>query len=200
MLASLAILPVACLAPRVQAAEIDRLITLLGLEPGATVADVGAGDGRWSALLGEAVGPGGQVLATEVDREEVEKIEKRARREKLDNVTAILGDQRDTGLPVGCCDAILLRMVYHHFTEPNAMRASLKQALRPGGRIVIIETEPQSGWRDVDGELDRGGHGIPLEVLLEEMTGDGFELVERLEHYEGPHGDPYCLVFRRPSS
>jgi ubiquinone/menaquinone biosynthesis C-methylase UbiE len=194
LLASL--LCLSCLPDRVTAAELDRLTRVLSLEPGDTVADVGAGDGKWSVRLARVVGAEGRVLATEVEESKVEKIEKRAKREKAGNVTALRGDQNDTGLPADCCDAILVRMVYHHFLDPASMRASLRRAMRQGALIAIIETEPQKGWDDVDGDLDRGGHGIPVAQLLEEMTSDGFELVERLDSWKGPHGDPYCLVFR----
>lgn len=196
LLASL--LCISCLPARAVAAELDRLVRVLALEPGDTVADIGAGDGDWSIRLARVVGDEGRVLATEVEQDLVDEIEARAERKDAANVTALLGDQHDTGLPDDCCDAVLLRMVYHHFLDPAVMLASIRRAMRPGARIAVIETEPQKGWDDVDGELDRGGHGIPEEDLLEAMTSDGFELVERIDPWKGPHGDPYCLVFRLP--
>lgn len=194
------LLCVSCLPGRAAAAELDRLVRVLSLEPGETVADVGAGDGDWSVRLARVVGREGRVLATEVEQDLVDEIEARAERKDAPNVAALLGDQQDTGLPADCCDAVLLRMVYHHFLDPAAMRASIRRAMRPGARIAVIETEPQKAWEDVDGELDRGGHGIPEEHLLEAMTSDGFELVERIDPWKGPHGDPYCLVFRLPAA
>ncbi len=178
------------------ASESERLFTALGLKPGLRVADVGAGDGEWAERLAREVGETGHVFATEVDQSEIEKIQKRMRDAGLANVTTILGSQQDTGLPAACCDAVLLRMVYHHFAEPGRMRASLRAALRPDAALVIVDTEPQENWRKLDGVPDRGGHGIREEDLVREMTGDGFEVVARHPDWNGDD-DRYCVVFRR---
>lgn len=176
--------------------ERARLVEVLALREGMHVADVGAGDGEWSERLAQEVGASGHVYATEIDSHEVEKIEGRARRAGLDNLTVILGTETDTGLPDGCCDAILLRLVYHHFTRPAPMRASLRRALRPGGRLAVVDLEPRTGWRRLPGVPDRGGHGIPMEDLVAEMTSDGFVVAARHDDWTGS-GDRYCVVFRR---
>jgi SAM-dependent methyltransferase len=178
------------------APEPQRLFAALGLRAGLRVADVGAGDGEWAERLAREVGETGHVFATEVDQKDLEKIRKRVREAGLGNVTTILGTQEDTGLPPGCCDGVLLRMVYHHFVEPARMRASLRAALRPGAPLVVVDTEPQGGWRRLEGVPDRGGHGIHEEDLVREMTGDGFEVVARHPDWNGD-GDRYCVVFRR---
>jgi tRNA A58 N-methylase Trm61 len=176
--------------------EEQRTIAALGLRSGLRVADVGTGNGEWAERIGREVGETGHVYATEVDRDDLQKVETRIKDAGLKNVTTILGTQDDTGLPAGCCDAILLRMVYHHFTEPARMRASLRAALRRGAPLVIIDTEPQKTWRHLEGVPDRGGHGIKEDVLVREMTGDGFEVVSRFDDWAGD-GDRYCVVFRR---
>jgi len=147
--------------------------------------------------LGRAVGSGGRVFATEVEDDKLEKVRSAVGTSGLANVTILRGGQETTGLPDGCCDAILLRLVYHHFTDPAAMRRSLWSALKPGGRLVVIETTPQA-WRALPGVPERGGHGIPAKELLADMEGDGFAVVDR--YYEWPaEGDSYCVVFRRPA-
>jgi len=176
--------------------EAARTIEALGLRPGLRVADVGAGNGEWAERIGREVGETGHVYATEVDRDDLQKVETRLKDAGLKNVTTILGTQEDTGLPPGCCDAILLRMVYHHFTDPARMRASLRSALRRGGPLVVIDTEPQKNWRHLEGVPDRGGHGIKEQALVREMTADGFEVVARHEDWAGD-GDRYCVIFRR---
>jgi tRNA A58 N-methylase Trm61 len=178
------------------ASETDQLISALGLKPGHRAADVGAGDGEWAERLARTVGEAGHVFATEVDQDGIAKIQRRIKDAGLANVTTVLGSQQDTGLPAACCDAILLRMVYHHFTEPARMRASLRASLRPGAHLVIVDTEPQGSWRHLEGVPDRGGHGIREEDLVREMTGDGFEIVARHADWNGD-GDRYCVVFRR---
>ena len=178
-------------------AEVDRIVELLELEPGMTVADVGAGEGDFAVELARRVGGEGRVIATEVEEDLVDDLRQLAADEGLDNLHPILGDQETSGLAAGCCDAVLLRMVYHHFEQPGPMRASLRAALRPGGRIAVIDIVPQSGWRELPGVPDRGGHGIPPEQLLEEMSADGFVMVSRVDDWNDDD-ERFCLVFRRP--
>lgn len=166
-------------SPSVAADESAEIVQLLRLSPGAVVADVGAGDGEWTFELAAAVGGRGKVWATEVTEDLVADLAESAKGEGLDQVRVVLGDDQDTGLPTGCCDAVLLRMVYHHFSDPVAMRSSLRRALRPDGRLLIIDIAPQSDWGELDDVPDRGGHGISLDDLVEEMTGDGFREVSR---------------------
>lgn len=175
--------------------ETTRLVEALALEEGLSVADVGAGDGEWAESLARVVGPTGHVYATEIDEDDVEQIADRVGQAGLGNVTTILGTENDARLPAGCCEVILLRMVYHHFTDPAPMRASLRRALRPGARIAVIDLEPREDWRDLSGVPDRGGHGIRQDDLVEEMTSDGFEVVERHDGWNG-NGNRYCVVFR----
>lgn len=184
----------ACGAGGVSAAEFEQIVQVLQLESGMSVADVGAGDGKWSEKLARYVGETGHVWANEVDENELEEIEARISDQGLHNVTAVLGSEVETGLPDGCCDALLLRLVYHHFKQPAEMRSSLRRALRPGGRIAIIDIEPQSSWRDLPGVPERGGHGIPVEELVAEMSGDGFTVVGRHDRWNGDE-DRYCVVF-----
>lgn len=186
----------ACTAARVPVVEADRIAEILALQPGTWVADVGAGNGEWTRDLAQRVGEEGRVYSTEVNEEEVEEIREIADSAGLTNVTALLGQADDSGLPEACCDAILLRLVYHHFTDPPEMRRSLYRALRPGGLIAVIEIEPQSHWPDLAGVPERGGHGIPAQALIEEMASEGFEMVERHAPWEG-QSDRYCVLFRR---
>ncbi len=177
--------------------ESAAIAEALFLRVGERVADVGAGDGEFSVDLAARVGDPGHVYATEVDDEEIVKIRSRVETAGLRNVTAVRGDQRDTGLPAACCDAVLLRLVYHHFTDPQAMRRSLWNALRPGGRIAVIDVPPQKSWRHLDGVPERGGHGIEVDELVGDMTGSGFEVVARHDTWPA-EDDAYCVVFRKP--
>jgi ubiquinone/menaquinone biosynthesis C-methylase UbiE len=187
----------ACAARGVSAAEAERIAEVMGIRAGMTVADVGAGDGEWSVELARQVGQSGHVYATEVDPDLLEDIEESLLDTFLGNHTVVEGSQERSGLAAGCCDAILVRMVYHHFQQPEAMRADIWQALRSGGLVGIIDIEPQAGWRELAGVPDRGGHGIPMEALIAEMSGAGFEVVSRHDDWNGDD-DRYCVVFRRP--
>lgn len=187
----------ACSLRGASTAEVERIAELLELEPGHVLADIGAGDGDFSERLAEKVGPEGRVYATEVKKELVRKIEKRMKRQGLSQVKAILGDQDRIGLAEGCCDAILLRLVYHHFEKPEKMRSDLWRALKPSGLIAIVDISPQEHWSELPGVPDRGGHGIPTGDLVAEMLGAGFELVDQESNWNSEE-DRFVIVFRRP--
>jgi len=185
-----------CAASRDPAREARAIAETLHLAPGMYVADVGAGDGWLSEDLAEFVGETGQVYATEVAADWLKLIERRIKKKDLHNVTALLGDDDDTGLPDECCDAVLLRLTYHHFTDPSAMRASLRRALRPGGLLLVVEFHPRGDWPQPAGVPPREGHGISPEDLIREMRGSGFETITEFEDWESGPGH-YCVVFRR---
>ena len=145
-----------------EAEEAARIVEVLALEEGMTAADVGAGDGEWALVLAEAVGTEGTVFATEIEDDLVERLGELGLDDFRVNIVAVRGDERSTGLDPACCDAILLRMVYHHFTDPEPMRESLLEGLRPGGRIAVIDIVPQTDWRELEGVPDRGGHEWPI--------------------------------------
>lgn len=181
---------------RLRAVDAGRIVETLGLKPGMSVADVGAGRGEWSVELARVVGPSGRVYATEIDEGRLDDIARAAKRAGLDNVRVIKAGERETGLPEGCCDAILLRHVYHHLTEPEATVASLYAAVRPGGLMAIVDFEPW-GWSSrVDNvPTDRRGHGMPVELLEDEVRRGGFEVVESERNWSGRD---YLVVARRP--
>jgi len=184
-----------CAAGRANDLELLQIRDALRLHSGMRVADIGAGDGEWSDLLARQVGQTGHVFSTEVDAEDVESIRRRVGAAGLDNVTVLTGDQRDTGVPDDCCDAILLRLVYHHFTDPERMREGLRRALRPAGLLAVVEITPQPGWKRLEGVPERDGHGIAPEDLVAEMESSGWVVVERHDDW-GDEDDHYCIAFR----
>ena len=177
--------------------EAPRIAEVLQVAEGSRVADLGAGDGRWTFDFAARVGPEGWVIATEIEADKVENLEKEVERRGLANVQVVSGDQDRTGLPADCCNGILVRDVYHHFTNPKAMLADLHAALRPGGLIAIIDFEPGSrGMTRPSGVPEnRGGHGIARKLLIGEMKEAGFALATEIEDWADRR---YCVVFRRP--
>jgi len=178
--------------------ESQRLEEVLALAPGGVVADVGAGEGEWTLEMARRVGASGRVFATEIDPGRIRQIRKAVAEAGVANVTVIEGAPDDTRLPQGCCDAILLRHVYHHITHPAAMSASLLQAVRPGGFVAVIDFNPLTQLLPVpDGVPEnRRAHGMPIDVLIEEMTAQGFGVSQRIEDW---FRFDYCVVFRPPA-
>ena len=131
---------------RASGPEMARLKQVLALKPGMSVADVGAGKGELTLALAAEVRPSGHVFSTEIDPESLEQIRAAVAEAKLDNVTVVQAQGRDTGLPANCCDAILLRRVYHHLTAPADTDASLLRAVRPGGVLAVIDFAPTLSW------------------------------------------------------
>jgi ubiquinone/menaquinone biosynthesis C-methylase UbiE len=178
--------------------EVERLAAWLDVHPGARVADVGAGDGTFAVALARRVGPSGRVYATELDDERLADIRRTVADARLSNVTVLAGAISGTNLPEACCDALFSRLVYHHLTDSAAINADILRALRPGGRLVIIDFEP-GGIMDWIGRPDtadrHGGHGTPKETVMQEVTRAGFQLVRGPESWRGR---TYAVLFRRP--
>ena len=101
------------------AIEVPRLIELLELKPGMTIADVGAGFGAWTAAFSKWTGAAGRVYSTDIGEKQLAFLRETTKREGLTNVTVLAGAERSTNLPANCCDAILIRDAYHHLTQPN---------------------------------------------------------------------------------
>jgi precorrin-6B methylase 2 len=150
--------------------EVPRLVELLELKPGTTVADVGAGFGAWTMRLAREVGPSGRVYATDLGAAQLAALRDATSRERLTNVTVIEGAVDATNLPASCCDAILIRDAYHHFTQPEAMIMNLAASLKPGGRLAVIDFPPRPKTEVPSGvPANRGGHGVPPEVVEGEL-------------------------------
>jgi protein-L-isoaspartate O-methyltransferase len=118
----------------------DVLVEALALKPGDVVADIGAGSGYFSWRMAQRVGGRGRVFAVEIQQEFLDLLmANMGRRRVADMVRPVLGTVQDPGLPAGGCDLILLVDVYHEFDHPYEMTRAIVQALKPGGRLVIVE-------------------------------------------------------------
>jgi ubiquinone/menaquinone biosynthesis C-methylase UbiE len=184
--------------------EADRLAALLGLAPGAAIAEIGAGDGELSLDFARRVGAEGRVYATELGEKKLEAIRAAAEEAGLANVEVLPAQIEATGLPSACCTAIFMRHVYHHLTAPAAVNRDVLRALQPGGVFVVVDFPPT--WYlapfapEGVGE-ERTGHGIVASAAMRELTDAGFESVRVVDdwqtHWLGP--DSYALVLRRPA-
>jgi predicted methyltransferase len=174
--------------------DAPRLVEVLELRPGMTVADVGTGGGAMAVVLGHWIGSG-RVFATDVTERSLRRTREYAKAEGLTNVTVIEGAADSTNLPEACCEAIFLRNVYHHITAVDAFNRSLFESLKPGGRLAIIDFEGRKGSPIPEGvRANRGGHGIPPSVVVEEMQKAGLTHVRTIDKFDGT---AFLALFRR---
>jgi predicted methyltransferase len=168
-----------------------RIVRASGVRPGMAVADVGAGTGLFTMLFARAVGPEGKVYAVDISPSFVEGIAARGREYRVDNVEAIVNDQRDTRLPPESVDLVFVSDTYHHFEYPQAMLDSIRQALRPGGELVVIDFHRIPGrsspWVLSHVRLGR-------EQAIEEISAAGFVLIGEERFLR----ENYFLRFRKP--
>jgi ubiquinone/menaquinone biosynthesis C-methylase UbiE len=175
------------------AGEVGQLAELMGWKPGTVAADIGAGDGEYTFAAVQHVGTAGKVYATEIDAKKVAELKSEVAKRKLENVIVVESREADTNLPAGCCDAIFLRRVYHHLTKPVEFDAGLVRSLKSGGRVAIIDFPPRAGLEPVEGvPSNRGGHGIPQKIVIEELTAAGLKVEKIVDDW--PEND-YCVLF-----
>ncbi len=170
-------------------AELDapKLVEVLGLQPGMTIADVGAGGGAMTVVLGHWIG-NGRVFATDITDDALREIREYARKEGLTNVTVIKGGATTTNLPAECCDAVFLRHVYHHIGAVEHFNRSLFISLKTGGRLAIIDFPPSAGDELPSGvPANRGGHGVTAALVIQEVEQAGFRHMKTIEAW--PPGD-----------
>lgn len=178
--------------------EVPQLAQLFELKPGMSVADVGAGFGAWTVEFAKVVGPGGRVYATDIGAAQLAQLRDTASRHA--NVTVIEGSAQSTNLPASCCDAILIRDAYHHLTEPAAIIKSMAAALKPGGRLAVIDFPPRPN-SDVPAGVpaNRRGHGVPPDVVQTEVSA----LLTHVRTVSdwAPQSQPnalFLILFRKP--
>ncbi len=163
--------------------HVDRVMDLLGIGPGKTVADVGAGSGWFTVRAAARVGAAGSVYAEDINPKAIDYIAERARKANLDNVHTVLGQVDDTMLPAGSVDAVLILKTYHEFAHPVPLMKKLKSSLRRGAKVGIID-------RNGNG----ADHGVMPEVVEREMTEAGYRRVGEYD-FTKDDGEDYFLIF-----
>ena len=173
-----------------------EVMDAMGVKSGHRAADIGSGYGYFTFRLAARVGAEGKVYAVDIDKEAVDKVRRRKESEKLEQVEPILGKSDDPRLP-NDLDAVLIVDTYHEFREYDRMMQAVFRALKPGGRLVIIDGEGPSGKPRT--EYHRL-HTIPSELVREEVARNGFVLKEsRPGFYDEEYGKKlYFLIFERP--
>lgn len=163
--------------------QIDRVMDILKITDGGSVADIGAGSGWFSVRAAKRVGPGGQVFAVEINQEYVDHINRRAAAEGFKNIKTILGKPDDPLLLPNSVDVVFILKTYHEIAEPVALMKKVRSALKKGGLVGII---------------DRNGngtdHGLDKSVVVRELKLAGFTLKDEYTFVK-PDNMDYFLVF-----
>ncbi|MBK1648981.1 class I SAM-dependent methyltransferase [Rhabdochromatium marinum] len=173
-------------------AQRQAIVQALDLQPGQVVADVGAGSGFFSLLFAQAVGPTGRVYAVDISQPFLEAIDERATQADLSQITTVHNDQQHLGLPDNSVDLVFTADSYHHFEFPHAMLAAIKQALRPGGILAIIDfrTDPAVASAWTQGHVRAGKAQV-----IKEVESAGFRLMDDAAWLH----KNFFLRFRAPS-
>lgn len=172
----------------------ELILKALGLKPGMTVADIGAGTGLFTIPFAKAVGPEGQAYAVEIAPKFVEHIKARAQKEGAPNVRTVLCTDRSVELPAASVDVAFLCDAYHHFEHPMDSLRSLHKALKPGGLLVLIDFIRIEG-RSSDFVMGHVRAG--QEVFEKEITDAGFE---KAGEEVGFLRENYFVRFRKPGA
>jgi ubiquinone/menaquinone biosynthesis C-methylase UbiE len=175
-------------AERDQEEDPDRAIDVLKLQKGVAVADIGAGSGYITEKLSKKVGPMGKVYATDIQQGMIDLLSKRIAKRKLANVTPILSTQDDPRLPVESIDLALMVDVYHELSQPQLVLRHIKAALKPGGRLVLLE------YRKEDPNIPiRPEHKMSVAEAKLEVEAEGFKLTTTNEDLPRQH----ILIFTK---
>lgn len=163
--------------------EAERVMDMAEIEPGMTVADIGAGNGYYTIRLAPRVGENGRVLAQDIIPETRDRLAERVTRERLDNVSVRLGEPADPKLPADSFDRIFMVHMYHEIESPYEFLWNMRPALRENGLVIVV---------DADRPTNR--HGTPPDLLRCEFRSVGYAEVS---YREMPEIGGYFAAFRR---
>jgi ubiquinone/menaquinone biosynthesis C-methylase UbiE len=166
----------------------DQALDLLKIQKGSTVADIGAGAGYFTLRLAERVGPSGVVYGEDIQPGMLDLLRKNMRKRRLTNVRAVLGTIDDPKLPKESLDLVLLVDVYHEFSEPEKMLERIRESLKPGGRLVLLEYRAEDPAVPI-----RPEHKMTVKQVRDEVEPEGFRFDQAIEKLPQQH----IIVFRR---
>ena len=166
----------------------DAALDAIGISKGEVVADIGAGAGYMTWRLAGRVGPSGKVYANDIQPQMLELLRHNMEARNLHNVETVLGTAEDPRLPIAAIDLVLLVDVYHEFSEPQKMLRRIRESLKPGGRLVLLE------YRAEDPKVPiRPEHKMTVEQAKREVDAEGYRLDQVLEKLPRQH----ILIFRK---
>jgi cyclopropane fatty-acyl-phospholipid synthase-like methyltransferase len=167
--------------------QIDRVMDILEIAPGKTVADIGAGSGWFTVRAARRVTETGRVYAVDINPAATRYIDNRAQKEGLHNVKTVLGKSDDPQLPANTIDSVLLLKTYHEVARPVDLLRNLRASLRPGAKLGIID-------RNGNGE----NHGVARDVVLKEASEAGYVLLSQYDFVKGDGMDYFLILAVKP--
>ena len=163
--------------------QINRVMDMLGIGPGKNVADIGAGSGWFTVRAARRVTGSGTIYAVDINPEAIHYVDRRTKREQLQNIKTILSKPDDPQVPADSIDAVLLLKTYHEVAHPVVLLRNLRSSLRPGAKVGIID-------RNGNGD----NHGVSKDVVVREAAQAGYELRDSQDFVKAD-GMDYFLIF-----
>jgi ubiquinone/menaquinone biosynthesis C-methylase UbiE len=167
----------------------DLAMRLIRVQRGAVVADIGAGSGYFTTRLARAAGADGKVYAVDIQQGMLDLLQQAVARERLANVVPVLGTFNDPKLPAGALDLILMVDVYHEFAQPQVMLQRMKEALKPGGRLVFLEYRAEDPAVPI-----RPEHKMTKAQVKQEVEHEGFKQQRVYDDLPRQH----LIIFTKP--
>jgi ubiquinone/menaquinone biosynthesis C-methylase UbiE len=175
-------------AERENEEEPDHAIDVLKIMKGSTVADIGAGSGYMTVKLARKVGPDGKVFANDIQQGMLDLLNKRLTKNKITNVSTVLGTQDDPRLPIDAVDLVLMVDVYHELSQPQLMLRHIKASLKSNGRLVLLEYRKEDPNVPIKPE-----HKMSVAEAKIEVEAEGFKLTKTNEDLPRQH----ILIFTK---
>jgi ubiquinone/menaquinone biosynthesis C-methylase UbiE len=177
-LALVTLLVTIALDAQANAFQTQKIFEGIGIKEGSTICEIGAGDGELTIAAAKVVGATGRIYSSELGDERLKALRRKVADSGFQQITVVDGGADRTNFPDATCDAVFLRNVYHHFADPAAMIASIRAALKPSGRLAIIDFSPPKEEAPTPAERSKDGmHGVKAETVAKEAKDAGFELV-----------------------
>jgi predicted methyltransferase len=176
--------------------RLPELFAAMEVREGASVADVGAGNGFLTVRLAAAVGAAGKVYAVDIVPDVIKRLRERIAKGQITNVEVIEGTEDDPRLPPGALDAVVMINAYHEVTKAATVLQHFREALKPGGRLVLCEPRPTTSGTSRADQVKK--HVLSPEIIVDELKAAGFDIVSREDSFtanpSGPEPAPYSLV------
>jgi len=168
--------------------RVTLLLKNMELKPGMVVADIGAGSGYHTVRMAKMVGDG-KIYAVDVEPQMIAYLDKRIKDEQITNIKTVLGKEQSVGLPPASIDIMLMVDVYHELSFPYEIARSMLEALKPGGKLFLIEYRAEDSAVPI-----KQVHKMTQKQAVKELKAAGFSFVKNIGNLPWQH----CLVFQKP--